>query len=112
MALLVTADYTTYIGTVVPSTYWRWTQLNINVVTMTANVILQGYVSEAAFNAGASHINQRAFTITGNELATLVLAAPDGPTLTDAISNAIYDYAIANDLYFATAVDPALEVPI
>ena len=105
MAIQVDTDYQTPFGLTVPSLYWRWTNLTVTVQTNTAIVTLQGYVSEDAFNAGAVHVASRSFTITGMQFGMMVLAAPSGPTLSDAISNAIYTYAKTNDMYFASATD-------
>jgi|SRR5579883_1848142 len=103
MALLLNQSYDTPAGFTVNSTYWRWVGLGIDVTTNQATALLYAYVSEDAYTGGKQNIGQRQYTVSGAQFNALVLGTPNGSTLSDAISNAIYAYVLANDSYFAGA---------
>jgi|SRR5579883_2593999 len=103
MALTLPDNYTTPAGLTLANTYWRWVGLGIDVTTSNLNVTLYAYVSQDTFTAGKAPIGQRSYTVTGTDFAALVMAAPTGSTLSDAVSNPIYSYVTANDPLFANA---------
>jgi hypothetical protein len=65
MALHLDGNYETPIGTTLPSTYWRWVGLGVDVTTNNAMVTLYAYVSETAFTQGKQNVGQRQYTISG-----------------------------------------------
>ena len=67
MALLVTQEYTTPAGYTVPSTYWRWVGLGIDVTTFTATVTLHAYLSEQAYADKRRPIGTKQVTLTGSD---------------------------------------------
>jgi hypothetical protein len=113
MALQVTGDFQTPIGTTVPTTYWRWVGLAIDVSRATATVTLYAYVDASAFASGKTPIGQRQYTVQdipatedspGSTAFSNLAANLDGPTPTG-LSAAIYSYVVANDSYFAGATE-------
>jgi hypothetical protein len=103
MALQVTQNFETPIGTTVPSTYWRWVGLGVDVSRLTATVTLYGYVDAQAFGTGKANIGQRQYTVSGGDFVTFA-SQIDGPDPT-ALSTAIYAHARAVDEFFADAQD-------
>lgn len=103
MALAVTGNFDTPFGTTVPSTYWRWVGLGIDVTTSACTAVLYAYVDEAAFSSGKANIGQKTYQLTGTDFATFVLGTPNGANLSDVVSNAIYAYVQAQDPFFAGA---------
>lgn len=102
MALSITGDYVTPHGFTVPSTYWRWVGLGIDVAQQQALVTLYAYVSAEASSTGKQPIGQRQVQLTGQEfmVAAGLLEAPSNGGL----SSVIYTYVKALP-EFAGAVD-------
>jgi hypothetical protein len=103
VALQVAGEYETPAGVTVPSTYWRWVGLGIDVAHGHATLTLYAYVSAEAFAAGKQPIGQREYRITGEEFA-LLAGRIDGPT-PEPLSVVAYDYVRAVDPYFAGATE-------
>lgn len=105
MALQLNTTYETPHGITLNSTYWRWVSMGLDVPGMTAHVVLYAYTNEAAFNEGKQPIGQRAYTVTGLEFGALVMSPPQGQTISDVISAAVYAYVVATDADFSEAVN-------
>lgn len=103
MALLVDAEYETPAGVVVPSTYWRWVGLGIDVTRGAATLTLYAYVSAGAFAAGKEPVGRRAYPITGGDF--LAIASRIDGANPEALSVVAYDYVRAHDPYFADATE-------
>ena len=103
MALQVTGDFETPYGSIIPSTYWRWVGLGIDVTRGAGTLTLYAYVSEAAFAAGKQAVGQRQYEVSGPSFQT-VAGQLDGEAPSP-ISQVVYDFVRANDPYFAGAVD-------
>ncbi|QEG27096.1 hypothetical protein GobsT_18490 [Gemmata obscuriglobus] len=103
MALQLTGQYETNYGTTVDSTYWRWIGLGIDVSRNQGTVTLYAYVSKEAYETGKQPIGDRQYQVTGPGFAALANQM-DGPQPLG-ISNPIYSYIKANDVYFAAAVE-------
>lgn len=105
MALLIDAPFETPQGIELTSSYWRWVGLGVDVPAGQLLGTLYAYASPQAFAAGKQPVGQKQYTVGGADFAGLVLAAPVGATLSDVLSNAIYQYVKATDPFFATARD-------
>lgn len=105
MALQINAEFETPQGIVVSSTYWRWVGLGVDVPASTLRCVLYAYASAQAFAAGKQSIGKREYTLQAQQFGEIVLAPPDGQTLSDVLSNAVYAYVKAHDPYFAAAQD-------
>jgi hypothetical protein len=103
MALQVTGDYETPIGTTLPTTYWRWVGLGIDVSRLTATATVYGYVDAAAFAAGKTNVGQKQYSITGDDFMSLA-AQIDGPEPVP-VSQAIYNYVKTHDEFFTDATE-------
>lgn len=77
MALLVTGDYVTPQGFTVPSVYWRWMGLAIDVSNMSATVTLYGYVDTAAFAAKKENIAQKQINLSGMDFGAMAVLPGD-----------------------------------
>lgn len=90
MALQLVSEYVTPHGLTVPSTYWRWVGLGVDVTAQSALVTLYAYVNAEAFAAGKQPIGQQQVQLTGQEfmVAAGQLEAPDNGGL----SAVIYAY--------------------
>lgn len=106
MALQVFEPFETDINTV-PSTYWRWVWLGVDVPTLTATAVLNAYVDGLAFATGKQKIGQRRYEITGMNFLYMANAL-DGEN-PSGISRVIYNYVKANDEYFTNAFDTELD---
>lgn len=98
MALSLNTEYVTPSGYTLPSTYWRWVGMGVDVTTQTATVTLYAYVDEAAFLSGKAPVGQRQFTVSGQQFAELT--AP----VSELLSDSIYAYAMT-DPQFEGAVE-------
>jgi hypothetical protein len=103
MALQVTGEYATPIGTTVTSVYWRWVGLGIDVSRATANVTLYGYVDAAAFAAGKTPIDQKQVSLSGAEFLAVANSIDGAEPV--GLSQAIYSHVIANVDGFADATE-------
>jgi hypothetical protein len=101
MALLVNENYDTEIGTTISSSYWRWVAIGVDILSQQIILTLRGYVSESAFNSGKQSIGQKVYRATEANYFTAATAM-DGPDPVG-LSEAIYDYVIANDEFFSDA---------
>lgn len=104
MALQVDVNFTTPVGIDVTSLYWRWVDLKVNVPDSIATITLRAYVSETAFLQGKQAVSQKIYNVSGPAFTTMVLQSVTGSTLSDVISNAIYDYASSVDTDFSSFV--------
>jgi hypothetical protein len=104
MALQVNTNFTTPVGIDVTSLYWRWVDLKVNVVESYVTIILRAYVSETAFLTGKQPVSQKNYTVNGAAFAAMVSQPVTGSTLSDVISNAIYNYVSSVDSEFTSAV--------
>lgn len=104
MALQLNQEFETPQGITVPSTYWRWVGLGIDVPSAKCRGVLYAYASAAAFASGKQPVGQREYVVEGQDFGALVMAPPVGPTLSDVLSNAMYGHVTATDPYFAEAV--------
>jgi len=103
MALLVTEDFETPFGSTLPSTYWRWVGLGIDVTRGACNLTLYAYLSPEAFAAGKQAVGQRQYEVNGKAFQSMA-GMIDGPHPLP-ISGVIYDFVKANDPFFANASD-------
>jgi hypothetical protein len=104
---------TTPHGLTVEAAVWRWGSIAIDALSATATVSLVAYpTTELAAAAGTSDavipLAERRYTIAGPMFLGLVAAPPAGPTRSDDVSQAIYDYVRATDPTFADAEDVPL----
>jgi hypothetical protein len=91
MALQTSTTYSTPIGITVPTVYWRWIHLSIDVIAQRATGVVHGYASEAAYNNQAQPIARKQYTIEGDDFATL------GTSIEPNLSDAFYNYVKAHD---------------
>ena len=83
----------------VPSTYWRWVGLGIDVTTFTATVTLHAYLSEQAFADKRQPVGTRQVTLTGQEFGAMA-AQIETPGNTG-LSQVIYAHAKTLDGFTA-----------
>lgn len=103
MALLLNTQFETPQGITLDSTYWRWVNLGLDVAGMRAQVVLYSYASAEAFATGKQPISQRNYTVEPEAFVPMVQTAPVGTTMSDVLSNVVYDYIKATDPFFAEA---------
>lgn len=103
MALQLLGNYETSSGYTIPSTYWRWVGLGIDVSAAKCTGVLYAYVSPEAFAAGKQPVGQRSYEIASEEFMALAtqLETPGNPGL----SSVIYSYIKGKDEFFASATD-------
>lgn len=101
MAMTVTGDFATPFGTVVPSTYWRWVWVGIDTTVPKATVTIRGYLSEAAYQAGAQAVGERTYSVTGDAFWAVAASVEGGGGLTAAIE----EYVRSVDEFFAPPPD-------
>lgn len=104
---------TTPHGLTVDSAVWRWGSISIDALTTTAAVSLVAYPTAAlAAAAGTKEavvpLTDRTYLISGQPFLQLVASPPSGPTRSDDVSQAIYDYVRTADPLFADAEDVPL----
>lgn len=104
MALLLESEYETMFGLTVPSTYWRWTGLGIDIPAGRARGTLYAYASPEAFAAGKQPLGQRDYEISGEQFVALATALETGG---QGISQIVYTYIRSVDEAFADAEDVA-----
>lgn len=105
MALQVNASLTTDFGYVINSPVWKLSILTVNVNEAHIYAVLNCYVDVNAIQTNKKSVAEKTYSISGLNFASVVLQQPIGNTLSDVISNAVYDYVKANDPYFANAID-------
>jgi hypothetical protein len=111
--LKLRSPITTPHGLTVQAAIWRWGSISIDALTASASITLTAYPTvELAAAAGTKDavvpMAERRYTLTGRPFLQLVAAPPTGPTRSDDVSEAIYDYVRATDPTFADAEDVAL----
>jgi hypothetical protein len=104
---------TTPHGLAVESAVWRWGSITIDALAAVAVTTLVAYPTvEHAAAAGTKDavipLAERRYTISGRPFLQLVMTPPSGPTRSDDVSKAIYDYVRATDPTFADAEDVPL----
>jgi hypothetical protein len=104
---------TTPHGLAVESAVWRWGSITIDALSTVATVSLAAYPTvELAAAAGTEGavvpLAERRYAISGRAFLQLVMTPPSGPTRSDDVSKAIYDYVRATDPTFADAEDVPL----
>lgn len=111
--LKITAPINTPFGLQVGNTVWRWISLQIDPGAGNA-VIGMGAFPTAEIAAAVGTPTQKppllaeAYNISGFEFLSIVGGAPSGPTLSDAVSNAIYNHLKAVVPKFTGAEDVSL----
>ena len=93
-------------GITLSETVWRWTELYVDVGRMSARFTLSAFPSveiasiHGAFK-GRPPILDRRYEVSGPEFVRVILGQPQGSTLSDAVSNAIYKHVQQHDPLFS-----------
>lgn len=106
----------TRFGLSVSGTVWRWIGLQIDPGSGQAVIVLGAYPSiEIAAQVGTPAakppLEEQRYGVAGLDFGRVVMSEPVGPTLSDAVSHAIYAHIQATVPLFAGAEDVDLPTP-
>jgi hypothetical protein len=98
--------YTDASGTEHPASYWRAVQLNIGSLDGSLHCVFYGWRDASAHADGLRPLADaaRSYTLTGGDFLSMAGAPPVGDSLYLVLANASEDYVLANDPFFAGAV--------
>lgn len=114
--LQIKAAIDTPFGIQVENTVWRWISLQIdpgagNAVIGMAAFPTVGIAAVVGTPAAKPPLVAEGYAVSGLDFGNIVMSAPNGPTISDAVSKAIYDHLRRVVPKFADAVDVDLPSP-